>query len=523
MFRQLFFDSFHFATLVFLALALLTSGWLHIDSWALDKKGKTHLFRGIGFFMLAIAYVIHATNFEIPIILFLVQIVKVIGSVLILLSLFKEPLLHPPSEKVSLFIPFTLAINFLVPSSVILYFLIALVYFWKSTGGHEKQKKSVAFAFFFLFLAELVKIPFYAADTNIVVLSSLLEQYGILWISYHILFLIGTIILSAWVIGYVRFRVNIQIFVITVTSIIGIFLITTLSFTYILLKNLENNALSHLKTDIKVMQYTTERFQLEALANAKAIANNTDVKNSLINFDKNKLKEATLKLAISQDVSFLLITDTNSKVLMRAEDSENTGDFLTEDPLLISALEGSSLTDITVKQGVVSPDILIRAAAPIMASQFTESAEIIGGVITGFKIDNAFVDGIKKLTGLDVVVFGGETRAATTFVSPDGKSRHIGTKEQNSEIINKVLKEGEIFVGPAKILNQSFYTAYSPLRKKDGDEVIGMLFVGKPQSELLETAAASTRLTFLGSAILMIFSIVPAYFISRRIHENLEA
>ena len=159
---------------------------------------------------------------------------------------------------------------------------------------------------------------------------------------------------------------------------------------------------------------------------------------------------------------------------------------------------------------------------PIINREATELAEIIGTVVTGFTVDSAFVDGVKTVTGLDAAVFGGNTRAATTFVAPDGKSRFVGTKEANEKVLSKVLEKGEIFIGPTQILNQPFYTAYSPLKTLE-DEIIGMLFVGKLQTTLLETAQKSIELTFLGSVILMILSVPPTYFVSRYIQEHLEA
>ena len=85
-----------------------------------------------------------------------------------------------------------------------------------------------------------------------------------------------------------------------------------------------------------------------------------------------------------------------------------------------------------------------------------------------------------------------------------------------------MLEKGEQFTGPAEVLNQPYYTAYSPLKTADG-EVVGMLFVGKLQTELFAAADRSIQLTFLGSALLMILSTIPAYFVARYIKENTKA
>jgi len=109
-----------------------------------------------------------------------------------------------------------------------------------------------------------------------------------------------------------------------------------------------------------------------------------------------------------------------------------------------------------------------------------------------------------------------------TFIAPDGKSRFVGTKETDEKILSTVIEKGEIYTGSAFILNQPFYTAYAPLKNAE-TETIGMLFVGKPKKELLETAQKSTQLTFTVSALLILLSLAPAYYIARYVKENIQA
>ena len=85
-----------------------------------------------------------------------------------------------------------------------------------------------------------------------------------------------------------------------------------------------------------------------------------------------------------------------------------------------------------------------------------------------------------------------------------------------------VLNHGEVYLGATQILNQPYYTAYAPLKTHD-ESVVGMLFVGKPQTTLTQAAQKSIELTFLGSIILIAVSLIPAYFFSRFLKEHLEA
>jgi sensor histidine kinase regulating citrate/malate metabolism len=285
----------------------------------------------------------------------------------------------------------------------------------------------------------------------------------------------------------------------------------------LLLKNLENDALSHLKTDVRVVQYTIERLQTVALSTATSIADNADVKKAAFSVNKKDLFSVTSKLLLSYNINILAVTDTAGKVMMRGEDKDSVGDTLIFDPTVKSALAGKKLATVVSLPGAIAPRIQIKAASPMY-----NGASVSGVISTGFWLDSAFVDGVKEITGLDVTVFGDNKRAATTFVAPDGKSRFIGTLETNENILSKVLTKGDIYVGTATVLSQPYYTAYAPL-KTVGDKPIGMLFVGKPQTTLFDAARTSINTTFLGSVILILFSLVPAYFFSRFLKEQAEA
>ncbi len=512
--QQLLFANLHFIISVIGVLIFLATALLYFDSWKVSPKKKTPLLRSIGFFLLAGSSALHATSLDLPSLLFSLQLMKIIGLGFILISLAKEPVLHKPVHNIFLVpLPFTLLQSSLMPLSAVLYLLIALTYFRKASEGLERQLRPAGFAFMLLAISELINISFFWEDTSIVFLSKLLSEYGLVSIISHLVELTALIILGIWTWGYIRFRLRIQLFTVTITMSFLIFVVTTFFFTFLLLRNLEEDALSNLRTDVNVMHYALERLQAEALADARSVAQDRGVKEAFSKNDSATLYQNTSAIMLSQNTSFLQLVSPNGEVVMRAEDRESIGDNQKEDPVVKSALSGNQLATVIKNEGTLAPIIHVKAAAPI---------ENGGAVVTGFTVDNAFVDGVKDITGLDVAVFGGDSRAATTFVAADGKSRFVGTKETNEKILQTVLRDKKNFSGTAQILNQPYYTVYSPIKTLD-DKVIGMLFVGKLQTTLIDTAKRSIELTFLGSIALMILSMIPAYFLSKFMQEHAEA
>jgi hypothetical protein len=514
MLAQLFFANYHFGTSVFEALVFFATGWLYLDSWKIAKDTKRDLVRSAGFFLLAAVAMVHASTLEIPALILSSQMVKILALILIAGSLAAEPVLHTPEKEAAIIFPFILLANSLVPLSAALFLVVSLLYFRQSTEGLARQIKPAGLGFLALGLAELINVGFFASETTIVFWSKLLARYGLFWNASHLLEFTGIVILGFWTASYLRFKADLQLFITIVSFSLVVFIATTATFTFLLLRNLEADNLAGLKTDVGVMQYAMERLKLEALADARAVAKNSDVESAFLEGEKEKLFELTSELMLRQETNFLNVATASGEVVARAEDRERVGDSLTENSIFKTAISGTAVVTVAAKEGAMAPEIEVLAADSFINNT--------GAVITGFRVDNAFVDGVRITTGLDTSVYSKEVRVATTFIAPDGKSRFIGTKETDEKILATVLERGEIYTGVAKILNQPFYTAYAPLTNVEG-ESMGMLFVGKPQKELFETAQKSTRLTFTASAFFILLSIAPAYWVSRYIKENIKA
>jgi hypothetical protein len=161
------------------------------------------------------------------------------------------------------------------------------------------------------------------------------------------------------------------------------------------------------------------------------------------------------------------------------------------------------------REGVLAPEVSVRGAVPVI-----KEGSIIGVVYAGTLIDTAFVDGLKKATGLDCAVFGENKISASTLVTPDGKSRWIGILEGNPAITKQVLTAGESYTGSSGLFQVPYYGAYLPLLDADSNPV-GMLFVGKPQYSVLQTAGRSIQLTFMVTVALLLLSVIPSYLIAK--------
>jgi methyl-accepting chemotaxis protein len=92
--------------------------------------------------------------------------------------------------------------------------------------------------------------------------------------------------------------------------------------------------------------------------------------------------------------------------------------------------------------------------------------------------DLALVDGIGARDGTLVTVFSGDQRVTTNVRNADG-SRVVGTRLAAGPVHDRVLKEGKTYRGSAAIFDRPHFAIYEPILADD--EVIGILFVGKPR------------------------------------------
>ncbi len=375
----------------------------------------------------------------------------------------------------------------------------------------------MAFGFFLIALSELVSTAALFRDTAWVSLYRLVSPFGMFWMVEHALLCVGIIIISRWVFAYLFKQFHTQLFMIITTMILVIFLVTTVSFSGLLVKNVQDESLRQLETDVLVLRYSLESKKSQLVSDAQMISQNQAIIQGVTQQNRMELAKLASEYLLTKKQSTLLVVNESGQLIARGEDRDRIGESLSGDTLVKRALLGESVASVVTTEGVVAPMVSIRAAVPIRG----ENNAVIGAVIVGEAVDSAYVDGLKKATGLDASIYADMTVSATTFLAPDGASRMVGMKENSSRVKDRVLKDTMQYTGSVPVLGTPYFASFLPLA--DADNVpVGMLFVGRPQVHVLAAAGRSIELTFLVTSLLLVLSIVPAFMISTFISSQLE-
>lgn len=403
---------------------------------------------------------------------------------------------------------------------IFIFFALTTFLLWiHYSRGIQREWKYFYQGFLVLSVSSAFAIAYFWRDSQNVFLSKILSPYQAVWIIENAALFVGAALLAIWAWGFIRFRIFPQIFSGFVAISFLIFVSMTIIYTGFLLNRTQEGAIGDLETNVRTFDFALQKVKDSAILAARIAAANSQVKEAVRLNNKEALFKNLNALMFENETDFMLAVNEGGEVLMRAEDQERFGDSLAQDPVIWRALDGKAVVTIAVEEGVTLSKVTIRASSPVVDAEESGEPRVIGAVVTGFLLDNAFVDGIKRITGLDVAVFAQNIRSASTFTIPESEFRLIGSREANREILDTVFKKKQSYTGIVSLLNQPYLAAYIPIEDVEGTTV-GMFFTGRSQSALLALASDTIKRTFAISVVLMIVSVIPLRLLAGFITRN---
>jgi len=494
-------NNIHFALEVLGALSFIMVGWLAWDSYLLRKDWTTSS-RAVGFSLLAVWQIIHAMGLAGDFIFYLGYIFFFTGLGFVIWNLILEKPASRPTFSAVLLIPAAAAV---VPYFNLIATLSLITIAYLSYQQYKKEMKTSLWPFVFGFIA-------IAAGYFLGIFYDQ-ESLNAFWAIGHVLEFVGFASLVWWVWRYLQLRVGEEIIFIFISAAILISIVVTLAFSTILIAQIESAVRVNLSTNVKVLDYTFSHLKEEALAKAKILSTSTDVRSAILRNRFNDLGAIATRFFNNEKLGFLTILDNGGRVLIRASAPSQKSDNLSKEKAVRDSLAGKSVVFV---ESSPSEKFSIRAASPVFYQ-----GEVVGVVLVGFLLDNAFLDGMKKITGLEISVFENNAIVSSTLLSADGQTRVSGVK-QTDAAVSEAMKRGEIITLRTEFLSRPFLASYLPILNSDG-EVAGMLSAAKPQREILETANATNHLTLVAVTIIVLMSIAPIYFLTKKLTEEIKS
>lgn len=132
------------------------------------------------------------------------------------------------------------------------------------------------------------------------------------------------------------------------------------------------------------------------------------------------------------------------------------------------------------------------------------------------------VDNIKDETAIDVSIFYGDIRYATSIT--DGESERVIGGAADADVAEQVLTNGTDFVDEElKINGVDYYGYYRPLYNESGDKIIGMLFTGMEKEYVDKGATKILNSMLFLIAIVSVFSYINSFLYISLITRDLKS
>ena len=283
----------------------------------------------------------------------------------------------------------------------------------------------------------------------------------------------------------------------------------------------------------------------------------TAVRTFLEDFLKGNIEQSYVdelkRFKVNEGLDILTITDNKGIVVLRINNPQSSGDDQSQQELVKAVLKTKKSVARTVivpvgELSLESPALAQRAyfefvntplARPrteteetdgmvLMAAVpvFDKNENLIGVVYAGVLLnrDYKIVDEVKQTVFQGVVyknkdigtatIFQDDIRISTNVYSEDG-TRAIGTRIAE-DVYQRVVVNGEQYVGRAYVVNNWYIAAYEPIRGYGGD-IIGILYVGILEQKYTDIKNQTMQLFLVITFAGIVVSIVIALYISRRI------
>ncbi|MBQ8528060.1 MAG: cache domain-containing protein [Lachnospiraceae bacterium] len=129
--------------------------------------------------------------------------------------------------------------------------------------------------------------------------------------------------------------------------------------------------------------------------------------------------------------------------------------------------------------------------------------------------DETLLDSYVAGTDMEITLFYGDTRVATTLIGKDGK-RILGTKASDA-VIEKVLVKGEEYHATDLMINDKLHYAYYVPAKDHNGEIIGMFFVGEPSEKVDNFINKKVTALTIMSIVLCLIAFIVIFIAAKRI------
>lgn len=253
--------------------------------------------------------------------------------------------------------------------------------------------------------------------------------------------------------------------------------------------------------------------KLEKIAQIAELKRKMLVKYGTSGIDYLGLSNQLIDLMRSTGLDILEITDRNGTVIASAHETGRIGQVKPADALLSTALTGKNAKAISVENLISGNYLALKSSVPIYYKD-----EIIGVLTGGYLINVEFLQRLKRVSAVELGLVRGNNLEFGTITDVQG--RPISQMQLGPEFISAIRSSKSQLIKRITLNQTEFSIGGMPL-VADGKS-IGILVVAVSQERLQQTVVELRRIFVEFGVIGMIFALLVAFIIARRITAPVE-
>ncbi len=551
---SIFWQEFLFFLVAMLGMLVsVSSGTLFFLTVHSERQLRT-IWRAVGFIALAIAFFLFILERKYPGIELHALAVQAFGFIAIYLGVFAEPKLSQlaqvargnqpaPSEHgatlkdkfakkihatpgpvfalvIALAIATWFFLNQFLAASLQLFaalFILATIPIqfrrWQRERDNPKASRQNLYpliGYIALLFGALSLVFYRLPNLDVVTLRQLVLEYSIAWQVGIFATFIGFLFLGIWAWNFIKVRPFLRVYVTFLSIAIAVSSLGSLVFTILIFQIIEQNNFELMRQGAQSEAIILRDRETTALLVARTVATNDEIIGLLQESDREELRESTREFLENSEADFLRIYNNAAQVVVSPHDPRDEGrSFADDDYVQLALQQKRQVRTFSTQPGILADDLVTRGFYPVL-----DEDTVIGVVEVGYEFGHAFVDFSKRNTGLDITIFTGKKRAASTILTLDGVSRWEGSEITEQAVIDTVLTVGITDTREVTWLGRPYYAAFEPIRDVNG-EVIGMVSVGAPVAVLFENTKQQLISTFLIVTLISLFVSLLGYAVTR--------
>lgn len=239
-----------------------------------------------------------------------------------------------------------------------------------------------------------------------------------------------------------------------------------------------------------------ENYKDSALQSLSWFENSPRLAEAFLSGDRELAVELGRTAMDSFGLEYMVITDLQGNVFIRAHDPENFGDSIANQVNIQTALNGEK--NVQIENGKVVK-FSIRAGTPLK----DENGNIIGAVSTGTVLgSNETAERFSSLLNKETIIFEGPVAISSTIGTDDPEFLASITLEES--VAERTLDKGEHYYGDMRIGGEVYTGVFVPFKDVSG-EYAGVLFSGELKS-IVQSMVNAIGMTI--SAVVAIITII---------------